>query len=913
LIRSKIILLTLASCIQINMSNKFHLLLLLFITNLLYSQNPQSLWTRFAKDAIAKFGVAIYHDSLGMSPPTSLLNSASTADFQQELNKFLLKDNMAILVYNESQWIITPADLATATIADLKSRENLLQKSASSDYKVIGKIENLRKGSTATISGKIIDPKTNLAIIGAEISVDNGSIGTVTDANGMYTIEVPKGEHAITITAEGFEQHYEDMIIYDAGTYEVELNEKSISLDEIIVSEKAKDKNVREVLTGVQELSIKEIKKLPSFMGEVDVMKSLLTLPGVSSTGEGVGGIIVRGGNTSQNLIYQDDIVYYNPSHALGFFSLFHPDLTEEAKLYKGSMPSKFGGRISSVLQTNTVNGNKEKWALKGGLGLTSSRIALNGPIIKDKLTLVLGGRLSTINWLLGEVDVPEVQNSKVDFYDLQTKINYFFSPTTSIGMQYYSSNDDVKLGNQAKFDYQTTGASAYFKKTIGGNKFLTLKYTQGDYKSALNDLLRVNSTEFKTGVNYQTLKADLVVDDNKNSPLNVGIELIKYKVNPGAKGPGAENSEVLNKILPIDNALELALFVDKKINVSSKLSLQSGLRLSGFANVGEKILRYYGTKDYFEKGTSTSSSKLASGKMGNTTYGIEPRFSANYDLGNAASIKGSYNRTYQYIAQISNTTAATPIDFWQLSDQNLKPQHANTVSVGIFKNFKNNEWETSLELYHSDITNVVEYRDFADLLANEEVETSLLLGKGKNYGAELSLKKSIGKFTTRLAYTLSRSLRKMDIKDDPTLSINDGAWYRSNFDKPHDFNLLMNINPSQRISFNFNFNFSTGRPITAPYGKFDDWNLLGSPIFSSRNNYRIPDYHRLDISMNIFPGYRKDKKWKSSWTLGVYNVYARKNAYSVYFRQQGVGSLSTYKLSVLGSIFPSITYNFQI
>ena len=881
------------------------------------AQKQFSDWNAFTDQLRKEYNIKIYFDTKDLyNKPFNIRLDQN--NISNSVKEALLRIDLDLLVYNESQWVVVRSGDLEKSFQHLLNLESIeLQKLNTlrnvSRIKNLGDPDKLSTEPLVKISGQIIEENSNLAAIGATIETDDKNIATATDAAGHYELMVPKGKNQFTIRSVGMNTQVIDVVVYAPAVFNIKLLDDAINLSEVVVKERASDENIKKVMGGVDQLAIKEIKRLPAFMGETDVIKSLLTLPGVRSAGEGVGGLNVRGGNADQNLILQDNILFFNPTHALGFFSLFQPDLVENVRLYKGNMPAKYGGRLASVLQTNSVTGDRTSWKINGGIGAVSSKIAFQGPIIKDRLTIAAGGRLSTINWLLQQVQVPDVQNSKVNFYDVQGKLHYWITKNSTAGIQFYNADDKLKLADEVEFGYKTLAASAYFQTLLSRDKNFNIRLISGNYNSVLDDLLPVNASLFKTGVDYLAIKSDLTIQSSEKMSFNLGVEATRYTVNPGNVSPSNATSDIKPTIIPLDHALEAGLFGEVQLPITPSLTLNAGLRASAYSLIGPATLRQYSTEDHFSEKNLTGVKIINKNSFDEFFIGIEPRLSANYELNPSSSIKLSINRNYQYLNQISNTVAATPIDFWKLSDNNIQPQSSWAYSVGLYKNFQNNAWETSFEIYYRDIKNTVEYKDFADLLANEHIESELLLGIGKNYGAELSVKKTIGKFTNRLGYTYGRSLKQIYIDDAPALSINQGAWYSSNYDKPHELNILINYNASQRYSFNLNYNYSTGRPITAPNGKYDDWNVFGAPIYSNRNNYRLPDYQRLDLSFNIFPGYRKDRRMKGSWTLGVYNALANKNAYSVNFRGQSVSKLRAYKLSVLGTVFPFITYNFQI
>lgn len=870
----------------------------------------------FSEKVYKELGLSIYYEQ-SKTETIALTGIFTSENFIDELDAVLNPHGFTTISYNPSQIIIVEIQDANTSLKNWEKREALarkIQDQNNADAKktiVIGDVKNMSSQEFVSMKGKVIGENNQEEIIGATIEPASGS-STTTDLEGNFMIELKVGENELTVNSLGFATKRIDLIVYSGGSLQISMFEDATRLDEIVVLDKASNENIKSKDIGLARLSMKEIQKLPSFMGELDVMKSLLTLPGVSSSGDGASGLNIRGGNTDQNLILLDDIIMFNPNHALGFFSAFNPDLVDDIKLYKGNTPSLYGGRISSVLSTTTKSGDKQRWGLKGGLGLTSSRLTIDGPVIKDKLTLTLGGRISTINPFLQAIQVPDIQSSRVNFYDIQGKATYWLSNSQSLGFQAYSSFDKFRLADELQFDYSSQNYSAFYNAIIGVNKNLNVRLVSGQYESNLNDLVPVNPSIFNSGVNYLSGKANLKVDSKSGIIYNIGSEVINYKINPGAIIPGDETSSVEQRSTGIENGIEAAVFVGTEMNLSAKLSMIAGLRISSFSALGEEQVRSYSSERYWNETSFIAAEEIAAGDIYKTYYGVEPRLGINYVISESLSLKTSYNRSNQYIYQISNTVAATPIDFWKSADNNLKPLAANTLSAGLYKNFKDNTWETSLEVYYRNIENTIDYIDFPDLFANDNIETQLISGIGRNYGVELSIKKNLGKLKSTIAYTYSRSQRKISL-EDPLLTINNGEWYSSNFDKPHDLNILLNYNPRKRVSLNLSFSYNTGRPTSAPAGKFDDLNIFGIPIYGPRNNYRIPDYHRLDLSVNVFPGYRKDRIWKGNWTFSLFNVYGRRNAYAVYFRQESLNRLRAYKVSVLGTVLPSITYNIEL
>ena len=870
------------------------------------------------RHTVADWGqVHLFYDtSQSITEENLVFSWTPKTDLLTAFNAWLQPLSLTCIAYNSNTWIVVAYADAARSLDSWKRRNKLLeaitaQQTEKVDVTVIGTIQSgeIAQGHL-TLHGVVRDEETGETIIGATLIPKQGGDPTVTDVDGSYQLQLPVGENSLVIQSIGMEEKEIPIVMAGEGEMDVFLRRASLQLDEIVVSEKAADQNLRSLTMGIEQLNMKEIAKLPAFLGEFDVIKSLISLPGVSTAGEGVGGINVRGGNIDQNLIIQDDIIYFNPSHALGFFSLFHPDLVDDVKLFKGNIPAKYGGRLSSVLATGMRTGSKEEWTIKGGLGIMSSKVSLEGPLVKDKTSIILGGRVSYINWILGLVNLPDVQDSKVSFSDFEGKLDHRINNKSSIGIEGYQGSDFLRFANEARFDYSTRSLAAYYNTLVGNRANLNTKLIYGTYHSDLGDLKPLNPSVFKTGIEYLKARSEMVFQKSQRATWVGGVEATRYQVNPGILGPDNEESVVVKEETPKEQGIEGALYLETEQRFSDLFSFSAGLRFSGFLLQGPKRVRSYAGQDQlYDEAIDTTS--YAKGATVASYFGLEPRLSVNYRLNETASLKLGATRTYQYLSLISNTVAATPVDFWKLADTYLKPQRADGISLGYYRNFKNNEWETSAEVYYKILKNVPEYRDFPDLLGNELIETELVPADGRNYGLELSIKKNLGLFTGRLSYTYSRAIRRVDT-GIPELDVNQGKWYPSYFDKPHDITTLFNFNLMQRLSLNVSFTYSTGRPITAPTGKYTDWHVVSVPIYSDRNQYRIPDYYRMDVSANLFPGYRKDQRFKSSWSLSIYNLLGRKNAYSIYFRQLPFQSLSTYRLAVLGSIFPSITYNLE-
>lgn len=776
---------------------------------------------------------------------------------------------------------------------------------------VVGDPERISLSGMVRFSGLMVEKESGEPIIGGTLFIKELQKGVATDVNGRFVVDVPVGGYEVIARYIGYEDLNATLSAYNNGQIEIQLEKDAITLDEVVVEALAADENVRSVNIGIERLTPKSIEKLPSFLGEVDIIKSLTLLPGVSTIGEGASGFNVRGGSVDQNLIMQDEAFVFNSSHALGFFSMFNPEMIKNVTLYKGAIPAQYGGRLSSVLDVQLREGSFEKFKLKGGLGVVSSKLSLEGPLKKGKSSFLIGGRATYSDWVLNAINVPAVQNSSVSFYDFNARFSQNFGDKTKLILTTYLSDDQLTFDDEFGFDYHTEIYQASLRNVIKPNLISSLSLIYSEYKSTLLNPQGNESFQLDTGIKYFKVKEQLRFQPTDQWNLEMGGSFVDYEIAPGTLNPLDDNSVVIAKELPKEQAREFAGFINSEWVFSPIISLSLGLRYNGFQNLGPSTIFTYS-----DPANPTLSNQLGTETFGNNQviasyHSLEPRFSTKFNLTTDASLKLGYSRTTQFLHLISNTTAATPVDLWQLSDPYLPPEKAHNFSFGLFKNYLENLWETSVEFYYRDLQQIVEYRDFADLLANEHLETELLSGKGRSYGAEISIKKKKGRWNGWLSYTYARSERLV-ASDQPENAISNGKWFPSNFDKPHDLSLVANIDINRRHSFSFNFSYSTGRPTTGPIGSYNSGNIKEIPIYSSRNELRIPDYHRLDVAYTLSPSRRKDKKWKSSWTLSVYNIYSRKNAYAVFYTQPSQ-EITANRLSILGSIFPSLTYNFEI
>ncbi|MEM9830539.1 MAG: TonB-dependent receptor [Bacteroidota bacterium] len=775
---------------------------------------------------------------------------------------------------------------------------------------VIG--DSLQSGQTeATVSGYIRDGGTGQGIAGATLFSQETGQGTSTNANGYFTFSSPTGDYEWEINSLGYETEERKVRVTSDGLFSVDLFEETARLEEITITERAQDNNVSGAQMSATRMDIQRVQKMPAFLGEVDLINAIEMLPGVSVAGEGAAGFNVRGGDVGQNLILLDGIPIYNPSHLFGFFSAFNADLLQDATLYKGGIPARYGGRIASVLDISVKEGNLRKLKVSGGIGVVASRLSAEIPIVKEKSSLIIGGRASYSDWILNRLQDITLRQSEASFYDANAKWTYRLNESHKIGLTGYFSNDNFNLAQDATFQYQNAGGSFNWDYLISERWLSALRVTQSRYSYQIGDLQdSISASQIDAEFEQSGGQWSLNFFPNEEHEIGAGLEVSRYQFSPGDLRPSGDFSLITPRQLQAEQAWEFSGYLSDVYQINPFLTLTAGIRYNYYRYVGPREVFNYAEGRPRSLGSVTGTTNYTEGETIVTYQGWEPRAALRIGLNTQSSIKVSYNRLRQNTHLISNTASITPTDIWKLSDPYLPPQIGDQYAIGFFRNVFNNSIETSVEFYYKDILNLVEYRDGATLLMNEQLEADLLSGTGQAYGAELLISKNIGRLTGWLAYTYSRTLRKVD-SEFAQERVNQGEWYPSYFDKPHDLTIVGNYQFTRRVRLGFNFTFSSGRPITLPestyrIGQFD------IADYSDRNEYRIPPYHRLDLSFSVDGNLKKNKKWDSSWTFAVYNFYGRNNPYSIFFQSNQTGRLSAFRLAILGRPFPSITYNFK-
>lgn len=758
-----------------------------------------------------------------------------------------------------------------------------------------------------TLQGVVTDFDTEKPIIAANIFIQGINKGAITDEQGQFSISLSAGQYQLTFSAVGYRTQMKTIQLAQNSRLDIELVEDIKQIDEVTVTGKKLDQNVKELQMSTIRLDMINIKKIPVVFGESDIIKVLTLQPGVSTIGEGSGGFNVRGGRVDQNLVLLDGAPLFNTSHLLGFFTSVNPDAIQDVILYKGGIPAQYGGRLSSLLAMNMRPGNEEKLKFSSGIGPISSRLLVEGPILKNKLTFIVSGRAAYPNWLI-KAFPGKNKGSKAFFYDVNAKIQYKLNSKNTVSLMAYRSYDNFKFPEDTLYSWQSNLASLQWTSLLTNNLAFSLSAIHSDYRFGTEGLKDGYGFLLRSFVKHQEVKAGILFTPGENHKLELGGSSIWYTLQPGDLTPTNEFSNVNALLLQKEFANERAAYVSEEWNILPALTLQAGLRYSWFANKGPRQVFQYADGVPRSRETIIDTLTYASGQSIASYGGWEPRMAARISLGAKSAVKLSYNRTRQYLHLISNTTAISPVDFWKVSDSYVPPQIASQGAIGFFRNFFDNAFEASLETFYKEMRNLVEYKNGATLLLNPTLETDLLRAKGKAYGVELSIHKSKGKFTGQFSYTYSRSLVAVQTQF-PIERVNDGVYFPSNFDRPNNLALSGQWQLNKGWTLASNFVYTTGRPATYPDGKYV---LNSTPVvnYSKRNADRIPDYHRLDVSFSKDTRQTKNQQRYSMWVISFYNLYARKNPYSIYFTNYNNRTRS-YRLSVFGTIIPSLTWNF--
>ena len=764
-----------------------------------------------------------------------------------------------------------------------------------------------------TLSGTITAINSNETIIGANIVIKSIQAYTTTNEYGFYSITIPKGSYKIEISSVGFQTKEVTVDLNKNTKLSISVSENSEELQEVIITEK-KTTNTQKAEMSVNKLSIVTIKKMPVVLGEVDILKSLLLLPGVTNAGEGASGFNVRGGGADQNLILLDEATIFNSSHVFGFFSVFNPDAIKDLKLYKGGIPSRFGGRASSVLDVYQKDGNSKNFHANGGIGLISSRLLLEGPIVKDKGSFIIAGRGSYAHLFL---KLSSNKNSAY-FYDLNTKLNYKLNKNNSLYASGYFGRDVFNLAGSFTNIYGNATSNLRWNHLFSDKLFSNLSIIYSDYYYGLQ--LDFVGFKYDSGIINYNLKYDFKNYISDKFKLNYGLNAIYYDFNPGLISPTTLESGINYRQLDKKYAFEPSVYLEAEHKITDKLELMYGIRYSQFYRLGASTVNLYQNEEavtfnnqlkIYEKGIPIGTKFYGNNEVITAFDNLEPRFSASYSIDQNQSIKASYNRMTQYLQLVSNTSSPTPLDVWTPSDQYIKPQIADQVALGYFKNFHEDTYSLEVETFYKTIKNRINYIDGANLIANEALEQVILNGQMRSYGLELLLRKNTGKLNGWVSYTLSRSEQQTPGRTANETGLNNGNWYNSTYDKLHNLAITGNYSWNSKWSFGANFILQTGQPVTYPNGQYQ-YQGITIPSFGLRNEDRLPAYHHLDLSATYIPKSQKKKNWQAEWVFSIYNVYNRQNAASIRFKQNNeTGANEAVRFSIFG-VVPAVSYNFK-
>ncbi len=765
-----------------------------------------------------------------------------------------------------------------------------------------------------TLSGIISDLRNNETLIGVNLFIPEIKAGIVTNEYGFYSITIPKGTYSIQISYVGYETKEEIISLTQNIKKNIELNETGQQLEEVIINTEKTTVNIRKPEMSVNRFSTATIKKIPVVLGEVDIIRALLTLPGVTNAGEGQSGFNVRGGGADQNLILLDEATIFNSSHLFGFFSVFNPDAIKDLKLYKGGIPSRYGGRVSSVLDIYQKDGNSNKFSMNGGIGLISSRLLAEGPLVKDRGSFLFAGRASYAHLFLKLSNNPNAAY----FYDLNTKLNYKLNPNNNLFLSGYFGRDVFNINDSFINTYGNATLNLRWNHLFSDKLFSNLSAIYSNYYYGLD--LNLIGFLWNSGIKNYNVKYDFKHYVTDKVKLNYGVSGIYYDFNPGIIEPSNSESGINYRQLEKKYAFEPSIYIDAEQKISNNLSLSYGLRFSMFYRLGSSTINLYENNQavifnqelqLYEKATPIYTQFYGKNKVIESFNNLEPRFTASYQLNDDTSIKVSYNRMAQYLQLISNSASPAPLDVWTPSDNYIKPQIADQVALGYFRNFKDDNYSVEVETYFKKVKNRIDYIDGADLIANEAIEQVILNGELRSYGLELLLRKNTGKLNGWVSYTLSKSEQRTPGRNASEPGINNGNWYRFGYDKLHNLSVTSSYNFNPKWTFGVNFVLQTGQPVTFPNGQYE-YQGITVPTYGLRNENRLTTYHHLDVSATYKPKPYKKKAWQSEWVFSIYNLYGRKNAASISFRQNAdTAANEAIRLSIFG-IVPGISYNFK-
>ncbi|EAS19285.1 putative TonB-dependent outer membrane receptor [Flavobacteria bacterium BBFL7] len=763
-----------------------------------------------------------------------------------------------------------------------------------------------------TLSGTISEVSNGETMIGVNILIPELSAGTSSNEYGFYSITLPAGTYQVVYSFIGYKNIVKEIVLNSDTQINIEMADSDEQLDAIVIKADIERLSTKSPQMSTNALSIETIKKIPVVLGETDIVKSLVLLPGVTNAGEGASGFNVRGGAADQNLVLLDEATLYGSDHLFGFFSVFNPDAIKDLKLYKGGIPARYGGRISSVLDIYQRDGNKNKLSATGGVGLVASRLLLEGPIEKGKSSFLIGGRSSYAHLFLPLFDI----DNKAYFYDLNAKLSFTLNDNNRLYVSSYFGRDVFKVNNLFGNTFGNSFVNARWNHTFNNKWFANASLIYSDYNYGLE--LDFVEFEFSSGITNLNAKYDLTHYVNDKTKMRYGINSIYYEFDPGLITPTTATSPINERQLTKKYAWENGVYVDGEFEITDNININAGLRLSTFNRLGQDKINIYENNQpivfneelqIYESVDPIETTSASRGTTLKTYANLEPRVSIAYSLNSSTSFKASYQRINQYIHLISNTNAPTPFDLYAPSGTFIEPQKGNQIAAGFFKNMGDYSLET--EMFYKTVDNRLDYIDGADLIANDAVEQILLKGEARAYGLEVLFRKNKGKLQGWIAYTLSRSEQRTPGRTPEETGINNGEWYNAAWDKTHDLTITGNYDWSEKWSFGANFTLQSGQPITYPNGQYE-FDGLFIPTYEARNSSRLPIVHRLDLSATYVPKPEKTKGWQGSWVFSIYNAYNRRNAASISFAQnEDTNRNEATRLSIFGLV-PAVTYNFK-
>ncbi|MFT4568117.1 MAG: hypothetical protein ACI9FN_003086, partial [Saprospiraceae bacterium] len=873
----------------------------------------------------SKYNIQFYYFSgwvtdinINQTEVRSTLRKILDATFQSTSNYYYFKNDQLVItregpIVSKVQLIDSAeyfsqdqSDDVGYTVSIVEKQQDLTE----SNWIVIGDPSAPEQKPKVDLTGHVLNNETLEPIEGAILYIDEYETGTTSDETGYFKFALPQGKYNMVVQSIGLKEAKLKIQLYATGDIDINLESLTLNIEEFVVRANRKQ-SIRAVNMGTESLKTENIKELPTLFGEVDLIRSALLLPGVQSASEFSSGINVRGGSSDQNLVLLNGAPIYNSSHLFGFSSAFSPDVVDGLELYKSSIPVKFGGRISSVLDVKMKDGDNKKWGLRGGISPVTSRITAQGPVIKNRTSLLLSGRSTYSDWILKRIQNASFRNSSANYYDGTAHLTSLIGQNDKFDISGYISNDDFQLNGDTSYIYQNFNIATHYKHSFSDKLFGTASLIYSKYGfNVKSELEAFDSFDLSYQIENREGKFHFSYAPREDHQVNFGIQIVNYKLSPGNLKPVTTESLISPIDVERENALESSIYVSDEWTISELFSVSAGMRVTLYNFLGPKTINVYRENASLTEQSIIGSTTFDKGDIIQNYGGLEWRVSARYALDDNSSIKAAVNRNRQYLSMLFNSATASPTATWKLSDSFIRPQTGDQFSLGYYRNIANDQIELSVEGYYKLISDMVDYKSGAELILNQHIETDILNGDGRAYGLEFLLKKNGKKLNGWVSYTYSRTKFRTN---SPYLEdiINDGDWFPTNFDKPHDFTLAGFYRISKRFSASTTFNYSTGRPITLPVAKYEFANGIQLQ-YSRRNEFRVPDYMRLDLSLNLEGNHKKNKLAHSSWSLSVYNVLGRKNVYSIYFVNDQE-STQGYKLSIFGKPIVTLTYNFRM